>query len=59
MAIVTALLLLLAIPYAQVRHHKFVDLDDATYIVDNPKVKYGFSVEGLYWALGFRDQDRS
>ena len=53
------LVALTLMPYVQVRGHAFVDLDDYDYIVDNPNVKYGFSAEGVLWALGFRDQDRS
>lgn len=57
--VVAFLIALTLLPYGQVRQHAFVDLDDYDYIVDNPNVKYGFSVAGVVWALGFRDQDRS
>ncbi|MGD9332114.1 MAG: tetratricopeptide repeat protein [Desulfobacterales bacterium] len=59
MAIIALIVVLTVMPYGQVREHAFVDLDDYNYLVENPKVKYGFSVEGIIWALGFRDQDRS
>ncbi len=57
--VIAFLVFLTLIPYGQVGQHAFVDLDDYDYIVDNPNVKYGFSVAGLVWAFGFKDQDRS
>ncbi|MGD8268239.1 MAG: tetratricopeptide repeat protein [Desulfobacterales bacterium] len=57
--VIAFLIALTLLPYGQVRQHAFVDLDDYDYIVDNPNVKYGFSVAGVVWALGFSDQDRS
>ena len=57
--VIAFLVALTLLPYGQVRQHAFVDLDDYDYIVDNPNVKYGFSMAGVVWALGFRDQDRS
>ncbi len=57
LVVIAFLAVLTLIPYGQVGQHAFVDLDDYDYIVDNPNVKYGFSVAGVVWALGFKDQD--
>jgi protein O-mannosyl-transferase len=46
-----ALAALIAIIYSQVRSFEFVYLDDPVYVVDNPWVRRGLSLEGLRWAL--------
>ncbi|MDJ0884481.1 MAG: tetratricopeptide repeat protein, partial [Desulfobacterales bacterium] len=53
-----SLMFLLLLPYLQVRHHEFVDFDDYLYIVDNPYINDGISVDGLIWAFNFRDNDK-
>jgi tetratricopeptide (TPR) repeat protein len=52
-AVLGALLLaiLVALPYAQLRHHEFVHFDDYGYIVDNPHVNGGLTRAGLRWAF--------
>jgi protein O-mannosyl-transferase len=37
--------------YAQVIGHRFITLDDSTYIQDNPMVNRGVTLEGLAWAF--------
>jgi Flp pilus assembly protein TadD len=37
--------------YWQVNNHDFVDLDDNTYVTENPHVRAGWSIKGLVWAL--------
>jgi tetratricopeptide (TPR) repeat protein len=45
------LAVLVALPYAQLRHHEFVHFDDYGYIVDNPRVTAGLTASGLAWAF--------
>lgn len=51
------LTLLLLLPYSQVRNHQFVDFDDYYYIVENPHIKHGMTVDGLRWAFGLQNAD--
>jgi tetratricopeptide (TPR) repeat protein len=44
-------LLVLAV-YARVAGHGFVNLDDAHYVSDNPRVLRGLTWEGVAWAFG-------
>ena len=37
--------------YHQVRFHDFVNLDDFEYVVDNPYVRWGLSIQNVYWAF--------
>jgi hypothetical protein len=37
--------------YWEVQDHDFVDYDDQEYIVQNPRVRSGLTLEGLTWAL--------
>jgi protein O-mannosyl-transferase len=37
--------------YAPVRHFEFVQLDDPIYVVENPNVRNGLTLEGLAWAF--------
>jgi tetratricopeptide (TPR) repeat protein len=36
--------------FAQVRHHDFVSLDDAAYVIENEHVARGLTASGLVWA---------
>ncbi|NTW57717.1 MAG: tetratricopeptide repeat protein [Nitrospirae bacterium] len=49
----TSLLLVLATcaVYWQVGNHQFVNLDDAKYILENPRVRAGLTGDGLIWAF--------
>jgi Tfp pilus assembly protein PilF len=49
--IALALVLLTALVYAQVLGHDFVDLDDGLYVVNNPHVTTGLTVENIRWAF--------
>ena len=40
--------------YAQVVHHDFVNWDDPEYVVQNPVVSKGLSLEGVAWAFANR-----
>lgn len=46
-----ALLILVMIPFAQVDQFDFLNFDDNVYVVHNPHVLAGLSLEGLGWAL--------
>ena len=48
---------LLLLPYYQVRDHEFVDLDDDTYIVENPYINEGLNVDGLLWAFSVQNKE--
>jgi tetratricopeptide (TPR) repeat protein len=37
--------------YAQVRHHEFLNYDDNIYLIDNPLLHRGLSVDSLSWAF--------
>ncbi len=39
--------------YWQVRNHAFVNLDDSLYILKNPYVRDGLTLEGITWAFSF------
>jgi Flp pilus assembly protein TadD len=41
------------VPYWQVQHHEFINLDDGTYVTQNPEVQAGLSGESLRWAFSF------
>ena len=42
--------------YAQVRNFDFVNLDDPTYVTNNPHVQQGLTWQGLKWALTSREE---
>ena len=46
-----ALLLLVALTFARVATHGFLNYDDELYVTDNPNVNAGLSGEALGWAL--------
>jgi hypothetical protein len=46
-----ALVLLVFAVFAPVRHHEFVDFDDAEFIVSNPQVAAGLSATSVRWAF--------
>jgi len=49
--ICAALVVLIAIIYAQVGTHSFTNYDDPTYITANAHVQHGLTAESLRWAL--------
>ncbi|MEE4606017.1 MAG: hypothetical protein V2J65_32400, partial [Desulfobacteraceae bacterium] len=53
------LVVLVGLPYFQVRNHEFVDLDDYDYLVENHHIKNGLTVDGLVWAFSFQKNDNS
>src|SRR5262245_16978266 len=42
-----ALVLLVAVVFAPVRHHDFVTFDDHEFVVDNPSVNQGLTASGV------------
>src|SRR5688572_3664752 len=50
-AVGVALVILVAIVFAQLRDHQFLNYDDPIYITDNEQVKKGLSTEGVAWAF--------
>ena len=49
--ICAGLLLATIVAYEPVRHNDFVDFDDDLYIIENPHVRGGFSVNNIVWAF--------
>jgi tetratricopeptide (TPR) repeat protein len=49
-ATVVGLLVVVAFVYAPVRDHGFAGLDDRAFLVENPNLAAGLSLEGLRWA---------
>lgn len=49
--LVISLAVLSIIPYYQVINHGFVNFDDYEYVVENPHVNRGLSIEGIKWAF--------
>lgn len=45
------LALLTALAYRAVLHHRFLAFDDGLYVLENPHVRGGWSLEGLGWAF--------
>jgi tetratricopeptide (TPR) repeat protein len=45
------LIVLVAIVYAPVRHHEFVNYDDDRYVTENPFVRQGLSAASVRWAF--------
>ena len=41
----------IALVYAQVSGHAFVEFDDSLYVTGNARVQQGLSLQNLYWAL--------
>jgi Flp pilus assembly protein TadD len=41
------------VPYWQVQHHEFVNVDDDLYVTQNLKVQAGLTSESLRWAFSF------
>jgi tetratricopeptide (TPR) repeat protein len=50
---IVCLVLLPLVPYWQVQHHQFINLDDDIYVTQNPEVRAGLSGETLRWAFSF------
>ena len=50
-AAIFALVALVAIAYAPLWRNQFVFYDDFVYIVDNPHVRNGFSIDSIRWAF--------
>jgi tetratricopeptide (TPR) repeat protein len=50
-AIAAAIALLTVAVYAQVGAHGFIDLDDPGYVIDNPHVTGGLTLENIAWAF--------
>jgi protein O-mannosyl-transferase len=50
-ALALALVALTVAVYAPVRHFEFVQLDDPLYVVENPNVRGGLTLEGVAWAF--------
>jgi Flp pilus assembly protein TadD len=50
---IVCLVLLPLVPYWQVQHHEFINLDDDIYVTQNPEVRAGLSGETLRWAFSF------
>jgi tetratricopeptide (TPR) repeat protein len=46
-----ALIFLTLLVYAQVCTHDFINLDDQTYIIENPHVRNGLTLDGIRWAF--------
>jgi len=53
--ILVCLFLVIAIlgVYGQVRNYTFVNLDDSSYILNNPHIRDGLNLEGISWAFSF------
>jgi CDP-diglyceride synthetase len=45
------LVILVALPYAQMKFHEFINWDDHLYIYNNPIVSFGLSWQGIGWAF--------
>ena len=56
---VAVIAVLTALPYVQVWQHDYVYMDDYEYIVDNNYINRGITMEGLFWAMNFRQSDGS
>jgi len=50
-AIACGLAAAVALTYAPVRHHEFVNFDDPEYVVDNRHVTGGLSIDAVVWAF--------
>ncbi|MBK5260299.1 MAG: tetratricopeptide repeat protein, partial [Thermoanaerobaculia bacterium] len=50
-AVSIVLIILVAIIYAQVRTHEFLNFDDPIYVTDNVHVNTGFTASGIAWAF--------
>lgn len=46
-----ALILLTLLVYGQVCSHDFINLDDQTYVIENPYVNGGLTIDGIRWAF--------
>jgi Flp pilus assembly protein TadD len=51
--VIFCLALLPLVPYWQVQHHEFLNLDDDLYVTENPEVQAGLTGETLRWAFSF------
>jgi protein O-mannosyl-transferase len=49
--IIFLLVVTTAISYWQLRNNDFINLDDPLYIIDNPRIKAGLTVESVKWAF--------
>jgi hypothetical protein len=45
------LILSILIAYWQVRNNEFIGLDDGMYVTENPHVKGGLTLQGVFWAF--------
>ncbi len=55
LAVAAVLVILVALIYAQLRTHEFLNFDDPIYVTENAQVKKGVTLEGFAWA--FRSLD--
>ena len=42
--------------YAQTYRHDFVNIDDATYVANNPHLRHGLTVDAIVWAFSTSDK---
>jgi len=47
------LVIAILVVYCQVRNHTFINLDDGSYILNNPHIRDGLNLEGIAWAFSF------
>ena len=47
------LIIAILVVYWQVRNHTFINLDDGSYILNNPHIRDGLNFEGIAWAFSF------
>jgi Tfp pilus assembly protein PilF len=45
------LIMVTLVAFGQVKHNKFINLDDDLYVTDNPHVKEGLTFKGVLWAF--------
>lgn len=50
-ALVLLIAVAVAVTYAPVRQHDFINVDDPQYVFDNPRVRDGLSGESIAWAF--------
>lgn len=53
------LLLSILSVYWQILSHDFVNFDDITYVIDNDKIKSGFTLDAIRWAFNLKGTERS
>jgi hypothetical protein len=47
------LVIAILVVYWQVGNHTFINLDDGSYILNNPHIRDGLNFEGIAWAFSF------